>query len=219
DKPALAVRGQSVYVAFNHEEEVWVAASQDGGRGFTSTRVNTQSRPGWSLLGAAPVGPAGNAYLAWASYSKAGGERGQRAARAAAYLLLVVDQWRRKLVAEDQRFLRRAGSRTRFPRDRSGQHRRRPHRVDGCAQHFAQLSILEHLLSQLKQRRSDLGRRNPHLGLCAELSLYRQGRFPFPFRRLFRTRHRQPRRYPRGMGRRPELSVPRLDLARQRTIN
>jgi len=76
DKPALAVRGQSVYVAFNHEEEVWVAASQDGGRSFTPTRVNTQSRPGWSLLGAATIDPAGNAYLAWASYSKAGGARG-----------------------------------------------------------------------------------------------------------------------------------------------
>lgn len=76
DKPALAVRGQSVYVAFNHEEEVWVAASQDGGRSFISTRVNTQSRPGWALLGAATVDPASNAYLAWASYSKAGGARG-----------------------------------------------------------------------------------------------------------------------------------------------
>ncbi|MGA7079949.1 MAG: sialidase family protein [Terriglobales bacterium] len=76
DKPALAVRGQSVYVAFNHEEEVWVAASQDGGRSFTPTRVNAESRPGWSLLGAATVDPAGNAYLAWASYSKAGGARG-----------------------------------------------------------------------------------------------------------------------------------------------
>ena len=76
DKPALAVRGQSVYVAFNHEEEVWVAASSDGGRSFTPTRVNAESRPGWSLLGAATVDPAGNAYLAWASYSKAGGARG-----------------------------------------------------------------------------------------------------------------------------------------------
>src|SRR5712671_4643687 len=76
DKPALAVRGQSVYVAFNHEEEVWVAASQDGGRSFTSTRVNAESQIGWSLLGAATVDPAGNAYLAWASYSKAGGARG-----------------------------------------------------------------------------------------------------------------------------------------------
>lgn len=76
DKPALAVRGQNVYVAFNHEEEVWVAASQDGGRSFTPTRANAESRPGWSLLGAATVDPAGNAYLAWASYSKAGGARG-----------------------------------------------------------------------------------------------------------------------------------------------
>jgi hypothetical protein len=76
DKPALSVRGQSVYVAFNHEEEVWVAASQDGGRSFTPTRVNAESRPGWSLLGAATVDLAGNAYLAWASYSKAGGARG-----------------------------------------------------------------------------------------------------------------------------------------------
>jgi hypothetical protein len=76
DKPALAVRSQSVYVAFNHEEEVWVAASQDGGRSFIPARVNAESRPGWSLLGAATVDPAGNAYLAWASYSKAGGARG-----------------------------------------------------------------------------------------------------------------------------------------------
>jgi hypothetical protein len=76
DKPALAVRGQNVYIAFNHEEEVWVAASQDAGRSFTPTRVNAESRPGWSLLGAATVDPAGNAYLAWASYSKAGGARG-----------------------------------------------------------------------------------------------------------------------------------------------
>jgi hypothetical protein len=76
DKPALAVRGQNVYVAFNHEEEVWVAASQDGGRSFVPARVNAESRPGWSLLGAATVDPAGNVYLAWASYSKAGGARG-----------------------------------------------------------------------------------------------------------------------------------------------
>jgi hypothetical protein len=76
DKPALAVRGQSIYVAFNHEEEVWIASSQDGGRSFVPTRVNADSRPGWSLLGSATVDPAGNAYLAWSSYSKAGGARG-----------------------------------------------------------------------------------------------------------------------------------------------
>ena len=76
DKPALAVRGQSVYVAFNHEEEVWASSSQDGGRSFTLSRVNAESRPGWSLLGSATVDPAGDAYLSWASYSKAGAARG-----------------------------------------------------------------------------------------------------------------------------------------------
>lgn len=76
DKPVLSVRAQRVYVGFNHEQDVWVAASQDGGRNFTSTRVNNNERPGWSLLGGATVDPAGNSYLAWASYSKAGGARG-----------------------------------------------------------------------------------------------------------------------------------------------
>jgi len=76
DKPALAVRGQNVYVGFNHEEGVWAAVSRDAGRSFTSTRVNTDNRPGWSLLGTATVDAAGNAYLAWASYSKTGGARG-----------------------------------------------------------------------------------------------------------------------------------------------
>jgi hypothetical protein len=76
DKPALAVRGQNVYVAFNHEEEVWIASSEDAGRSFTPIRVNVESRPGWSLLGSATVDPAGNAYLAWSSYSKSAGARG-----------------------------------------------------------------------------------------------------------------------------------------------
>ena len=76
DKPSLAARGQSVYLAFNHEEEVWVASSQDGGRTFVPSRVNGDSRPGWSLLGSATVDPTGNAFLSWASYSKAGGARG-----------------------------------------------------------------------------------------------------------------------------------------------
>jgi hypothetical protein len=76
DKPVLAVRGQRIYLGFNHEEEVWIAASQDGGRTFTNARVNSDARPGWSLLGGATVDPAGNAFLTWTSYSKAGGARG-----------------------------------------------------------------------------------------------------------------------------------------------
>jgi len=76
DKPVLAVRGQRVFLGFNHEEEVWVASSQDGGRTFANARVNDDSRPGWSLLGGATVDPTGNPFLAWTSYSKAGGARG-----------------------------------------------------------------------------------------------------------------------------------------------
>jgi len=76
DKPVLGVRGDRIFLGFNHEEDVWVAASQDGGRSFTSTRVNTDARPGWSLLGGTTVDPTGNVFLAWASYSKAGGARG-----------------------------------------------------------------------------------------------------------------------------------------------
>ena len=76
DKPVLAVRGQHVVLGFNHEEDVWVAASQDGGHSFANTQVNSEARPGWSLLGGATIDPTGNAYLAWTSYSKAGGARG-----------------------------------------------------------------------------------------------------------------------------------------------
>jgi hypothetical protein len=76
DKPVLAVRGQRVFLGFNHEESVWIAASQDGGRTFANVRVNNDARPGWSLLGGATVDPSGNAYLGWTSYSKAGGARG-----------------------------------------------------------------------------------------------------------------------------------------------
>ncbi len=76
DKPVLAVRGSNVYVGFNHEQDIWVASSQDGGRSFTPTRVNAEKYEGWSLLGGATVDPAGNTYLAWAAYSKPGGARG-----------------------------------------------------------------------------------------------------------------------------------------------
>ena len=76
DKPALAVRGQTVLVGFNQEENIWAALSQDGGRTFTAQPVNADRQKGWSLLGGATIDPAGNSYLSWASYSQAGGARG-----------------------------------------------------------------------------------------------------------------------------------------------
>jgi len=76
DKPALAVRGQTVLVGFNQEENIWAALSQDAGHSFNTLPVNSAKGIGWSLLGGATVDPAGNAFLSWASYSKAGGARG-----------------------------------------------------------------------------------------------------------------------------------------------
>src|SRR4051794_39677092 len=63
DKPVLAVRGQRVVLGFNHEEEVWVASSQDAGRTFSNQRVNIDARPGWSLSGGATIDLSGNVFL------------------------------------------------------------------------------------------------------------------------------------------------------------
>ena len=73
DKPVLAVRGQDVYAAFSHEERVFVAASHDGGLTFTSSPVNPNPQPGWSLAGGAAVDPGSNVYFAWANYTKNSG--------------------------------------------------------------------------------------------------------------------------------------------------
>jgi hypothetical protein len=70
------VRGQDVYVGFNHAQKVWVAASHDGGATFTNANVNPNGRQGWSLAGGGTVDPAGNVYFAWAGYTRNGGAKG-----------------------------------------------------------------------------------------------------------------------------------------------
>jgi hypothetical protein len=70
DKPALAVRGQDVYVAFNHGASLWVAASHDGGITFTSNAV-LSAKVRWALPGGATIDPSGNVFIAWAGYSPA----------------------------------------------------------------------------------------------------------------------------------------------------
>src|SRR5690242_16894978 len=51
DKDVLAVRGADVYVGYNHAQKIWVSASHDGGRTFTSVNVNANAKLGWSLAG------------------------------------------------------------------------------------------------------------------------------------------------------------------------
>ncbi|MCU1303900.1 MAG: exo-alpha-sialidase [Candidatus Sulfotelmatobacter sp.] len=70
DKPVLAVRGADVYVGFNHEQNFLVAASHDFAQTFTSTVVNPNAGPGWSLAGGATVGPAGDVFFSWTAYAR-----------------------------------------------------------------------------------------------------------------------------------------------------
>jgi hypothetical protein len=70
DKPVLAVHGANVYVGFNHEQHVVVAASHDYAQNFSAVRVNTNAEPGWSLAGGAATGPAGDVYFAWTAYAR-----------------------------------------------------------------------------------------------------------------------------------------------------
>jgi len=76
DKPILAVRGQDVYVGFNHAQKVWLASSHDGGRTFTSVNVNPKGNQGWSLAGGGAVAPNGTVSFSWAGYAQNGGAKG-----------------------------------------------------------------------------------------------------------------------------------------------
>lgn len=71
DKPVLAVRGANVYVSFNHNQTLAVAASHDYGQNFSSTILNPGAGPGWSLAAGATVDSLGNVYFSWTAYPRA----------------------------------------------------------------------------------------------------------------------------------------------------
>ncbi len=71
DKPVLAVRGPNIYVSFNHEQTLAVAASHDYAQNFSSTVLNPGAAPGWSLAAGATVDIAGNVYFSWTVYPPA----------------------------------------------------------------------------------------------------------------------------------------------------
>jgi len=70
DKPVLAVHGADVYVGFNREQHVVVAASHDYAQNFASMTVNPNAEPGWSLAGGATVSPAGDVHFSWTAYAR-----------------------------------------------------------------------------------------------------------------------------------------------------
>ena len=76
DKDILAVRGKDVYVAYDHAQTVWCSSSHDGGKTWTSAKVNQNAQFGWSLTGGGTVDPDGNVYFAWDGYTQNGGAKG-----------------------------------------------------------------------------------------------------------------------------------------------
>jgi BNR repeat-like domain len=76
DKDILAVRGNDVYVAYDHAQVVWCSSSHDGGVTWTSVKVNANAQFGWSLTGGGTVDPAGNVYFSWDGYTQNGGAKG-----------------------------------------------------------------------------------------------------------------------------------------------
>jgi hypothetical protein len=77
DKDILAVRGNDVYVAYDHSQTVWCSFSHDGGMTWNSVKVNANAQFGWSLTGGGTVDPAGNVYFAWNGYTQNGQAKGQ----------------------------------------------------------------------------------------------------------------------------------------------
>ncbi len=76
DKPILAVRGQDVYVSYDHSQTAYVTASHDGGATFTEIKINQNAKLGWSLGGGGTVTPNGNVFFSWAGYEQNGGAKG-----------------------------------------------------------------------------------------------------------------------------------------------
>lgn len=72
DKPILAVRGQDVYVAYNHATQMYVASSHDGGRTFSELKINPDGKLGWALASGGTVTPDGAVHFGWAGYEQNG---------------------------------------------------------------------------------------------------------------------------------------------------
>jgi hypothetical protein len=75
DKPVLAVRGRDVYLGFNRDGKMRVAASHDGGITFAVSNVDPELSLIRALGGGATVDPEGGVHLAWAGYTRSGAAR------------------------------------------------------------------------------------------------------------------------------------------------
>ncbi|MGO9127498.1 MAG: hypothetical protein ACLP6G_21755 [Terriglobales bacterium] len=77
DKPVLAVRGQDVYLGFNRDGEMRVAASHDGGVMFKVGDVDPELDLIRALGGGAAVDGEGGVHVAWTGYTHSSAARGR----------------------------------------------------------------------------------------------------------------------------------------------
>jgi BNR repeat protein len=77
DKDELAVRGQTIAVAYNAVQKIYAAISHDGGVTWTTSLISSGSNQlGWSLGGGAGIDSHGNIFFSFAGYTQNGGAKG-----------------------------------------------------------------------------------------------------------------------------------------------
>jgi BNR repeat-like domain len=77
DKDELAVRGQTIAVAFNAVQKIYAAVSHDGGATWTTSLISSGSNQlGWSLGGGAAIDSHGNIFFGFAGYTQNGQAKG-----------------------------------------------------------------------------------------------------------------------------------------------
>ncbi|HEU5438280.1 MAG TPA: sialidase family protein [Ktedonobacterales bacterium] len=77
DKDILAVRGQTVAVAYNAAQKIYASISHDGGATWTAVLVNDGSTQlGWSLGGGGAIDSQGNIFFGWDGFTQNGGAKG-----------------------------------------------------------------------------------------------------------------------------------------------
>ena len=77
DKDILAVRGQTIAVAFNAAQKIYASVSHDGGRSWATYLVNDGSTQlGWSLAAGGGIDSLDNIYFSWDGFTQNGGAKG-----------------------------------------------------------------------------------------------------------------------------------------------
>ncbi len=77
DKDILAVRGQTIAVAYNAIQKIYASVSHDGGQSWITYLVNNGSTQlGLSLAGGGGIDSQGNIYFTWAGYTQSGKGKG-----------------------------------------------------------------------------------------------------------------------------------------------